>query len=322
MSMTVGVTGGAGFIGCKLVRRLLDRGYSVRVLDDFRASAEGNLSGLEVDLIEGDIRREESVAPFVEGLDFLYDLAAIAHIGECERKPEESFLINAYGRHVVLRELERRPIRGYLFPSSVFGIYGTPEYSPVDEQHPVSPRNLYGVAKRASELMIMSHHRKVGTPVVVVRQSNVYGPSPGIKYDSVTHIFIEQCLQGRPLTIHGGDEVRNFIYIDDLLDAYLAVLDRGVGGGEIINLAGFETSIRGLADLVESEVRRYQTGGSHDETASAAREPVGARLVSTEKARETLGFEPQVDLQEGVRRTVQYIAASAPDSAITSRGAE
>lgn len=306
---TVGITGGAGYVGSKLAGLLLSKGCAVRVLDDFSLSSPQNLAGLDVDVIEGDVRDRGAVEGFVKGIDFVYDLAGVANIQDCQRRPQEGFSINAYARHVMMEALRDKPIRGYLFPSSVAAIYGDPEYVPVDEGHPVKPQNIYGVAKRASELFVMAYYHQLGMPLMVVRQSNVYGPSPGLKSDSVIHIFAKKALLGEPITIFGsGQQVRNFVFIDDLLRAYLSALESNGAAGEIINLAGEEISIADLAKLT-AEVAFAYTGSTVEvQFAERRQEAEGKGLtVSVEKAHRLFGFRPEVSLRAGIGETVRFM---------------
>ena len=312
MTLTVGITGGSGYIGSKLSGVLLERGHAVRILDNFSSSSQSNLADLDVQVFEGDILEGPDVRRFLEGVDFVYDLAGVASVPESLRKPRECFEVNAYGRYAVLDALREKPIQGYLFSSSVAAIYGDPEYTPVDEGHPVKPHNIYGVAKRASELMVLQEHRKWGLPLTVVRQSNVYGPSPGMKFDSVVHIFVQRALSGQPLKISGsGEQVRDFIYIDDLISAYVAILDSPSVAGETLNLAGgagSEMSIAGLARMV-AEITAER---GHPETTveHMPQQQKGESLdleVSTQRARQLIDFAPEIDLRSGLESTIDYV---------------
>ena len=312
MALTVGITGGSGYIGSKLSGVLLERGHSVRILDNFSSSSQSNLGDLDVRVFEGDILEGADVRRFLDGVDFVYDLAGVASVPESLRRPRECFEVNAYGRYVVLEALREQPIQGYLFSSSVAAIYGDPEYTPVDERHPVKPHNIYGVAKRASELMVLQEHRKWGLPLTVVRQSNVYGPSPGMKFDSVVHIFVQRALREQPLIISGsGDQVRDFIYIDDLITAYVALLDTPSVAGEILNLAGgsgSEMSIAGLARLVAEIVAdRGHTETTVEFVPQQQKGESRDLEVSTQKARQLISFAPKVDLRSGLEYTTDYV---------------
>tara|TARA_Y100000590_G_scaffold302263_2_gene340755 strand:+ start:1746 stop:2705 length:960 start_codon:yes stop_codon:yes gene_type:complete len=309
MTLTVGITGGAGYIGSKLTGQLLDDGIAVRVIDNFSSSSRDTLSGLDVDVIEGSILDKEDMALFLDGVDFVYDLAGVASVPECERRPLESFEVNAYARYVVLEAIRENPIRGYVFASSVGAIYGDPDYLPVDEDHPVKTHNVYGISKRTSELFIAAYHRKWGLPLTIVRQSNIFGDSPGLRFDSVVHIFLQRALSGDKLTLYGsGDQVRNFIHIDDLLRGYRALIDAPESSGKVLNLASTDFTISELAQTIidiTKELTGIEVGieFAPEEHRSQSRD----LKVSIERARDLIGFEPRIDLRSGLELTADYI---------------
>jgi len=212
---------------------------------------------------------------------------------------------------------------GMCFSSSVAALYGSPRYLPVDELHPIQPVNDYGVLKRGSELFCEAYHRSRGIFAVIARQSVVYGPSPAMKYDSVVHAFLRNALQGKDLQIQGsGLQFRNFVFLEDLIQGYLKILQQylqgGKIGGEAFNLAGRENlTIKDLAEMVQKLVREEFgrdikvnfTAGRTEATATEFR-------VAIDKAKTVLGHEPVNTLEEGLKKTSVFITKQLEKGAI------
>ena len=315
--MKIGITGGAGYIGSKLVGELIDLGHEVRVIDNLSYSQKNNLEGFDIELIEADILDEGSQERFIEGLDFVYHLLAISHPGQCDNNPRRAIELNVYATHSLLNKVkENKNIKGFLFPSGVAAIYGEPEYLPIDENHPVNPTNVYGVQKRAAELYCQLYYRMHQVPAVILRQSHVFGWSPGMKYNSVVHIFLKKIADGEDLTIMGsGEQIRNFIYIDDLIDAYIRVLRASLEGknifGQIYNLGTGEMSIKELAETV-AELSQEKFSTRPKIKFEAGRQEIESKslILSTEKAKNILGFNPKYTIREGLERTLEHIMKS------------
>lgn len=317
MSLKIGITGGAGYIGSKLAMRLREEGFEVKIIDNFSYSSREGLNYLEdvgVEIIEGDMLRAEDLDRFLDGVEFIYHLASIANVAECSKDIEKSYRLNVLSTYFILDRIkDDRNVIGFFFPSAIAAIYGEPEYSPVDEKHPVNILHDYGVLKRSSELFCQSYWRRYAVPAVIGRQSNVYGPSPRMKFDSVIHIFIQNVIQGNNITIFGsGEQKRNFIFIDDLIDAYYRVLKKAEEGrdifGEIYNIAGTEAQIKEVAEKV-TELGRSALGNDvRVEYKEGRKEALSVDLkVSIEKAKKALGYQPKYSLDEGLKLTFDYV---------------
>ncbi len=259
MTVKIGITGGAGYIGSKLARRLIQESFEVKVIDNFSYSEKEvvkELKDMGVEVIEGDVLNAEELDRFLQGVEFIYHLASIANVAECGKDIDRSCRLNVFSTYFILDKIKNNNnILGFFFPSAIAAIYGEPEYSPVDEKHPVKVIHDYGVLKRSSELFCQSYYRRYGVPIVIGRQPIVYGPSPKMKFDSVVHIFISNVIRGESITIlDSGEQKRNFIFIDDLIDAYYRVLEKAQQGndifGEIYNLAGEEATVKEIAEKV------------------------------------------------------------------------
>jgi nucleoside-diphosphate-sugar epimerase len=308
----IGITGGTGYVGTRLTQELVAQGYQVRVIDQ-AASAHPLFSHSQVSYLRGDVTKDQDLEAFLEGVKFVFHLAAISQVPICSREIQRCVELNLLSTRLILERLTALG-GGMYFSSSVAALYGTPRYLPVDETHPIQPINDYGVLKRGSELFCEAYHRSRGLFTVIGRQSVVYGPSPAMKYDSVIHAFLRNILQGKDLEIQGsGLQYRNFVFLEDLIQGNLKVLKQfeqgAMIGGEAINLAGPENlTIKELAETVQS-LAREEYGREIQVRFAAGRQEAAAPefRVSIDKAKTLLGHEPATSLAAGLKKTAAYI---------------
>jgi UDP-glucose 4-epimerase len=311
------VTGGAGFIGANLVRMLRARGDAVTVLDDFSVGQRAHVSGLGVEVVEGDIRETPLVAQLAEGHDAIVHLAAQTGVPISLEAPRRDCEVNVLGSLSVLeavRAAEAKTPRGRRF---IFASSNAPlgrQQPPATEDKAPLPISPYGASKLAGEAYCLAYHGSWGLGTVALRFGNVYGPFSGRK-QSVVAKFFGEIDAGRPLVVDGdGGQTRDFIYVEDLCRAVLAALDADVAG-EVFQIAtGVETSIGELAALVQAVVGR-------DVVVSAGPPRTGDVRQSyavVAKAHAQLGWQPQVTLEAGLRKTWQWWNASMRAPALTS----
>ena len=308
----VGVTGAGGYIGAALVDYLLQLGYRVKALDRFSSvplPSWGNpVSVYDVDLT----LPNDQLDAFVCDLDFVFDLAAIADVQQCEQEGPNCLLHNALARLRVLNALKTRGVTGYLLPSSVAAVYGNPDQLPVKENHPAQPVNLYGLSKLWAEQAVQMMHRSSPLKAVIVRQSNVYGPSPVFRPAGVIHQFLCRALRGQSLQIYGhGRQCRDFVFVQDLLQAYVRLMETvswRQHGVVTVNIAGEVCSINELAHHCIEAV--YQKTGvkvplihQNPRLESDAQE----LDIDTGLLAEILGEWKPVPLQQGIERTLEAI---------------
>jgi len=300
------VTGGAGFIGSNLVRALLERGDNVRVLDNFSTGNRRNLEGLEVDVIEGELRSYERVHNAVRGADVVYHLGALGSVPRSVQDPLTSSAVNVEGTLNVLLAARDEGVRRVVYSSSS-SVYGTRRDLPVTEQTPPDPISPYGVAKLAAERFCVSFSRVYTLETVVLRFFNVFGPrqSPVSQYAAVVPLFVTAIGRGEPVTIEGdGEQSRDFTYVANVVDASISAAEADGASGSIFNVSsGSPATVNQLADAigrivgkpVERQLAPPRTGDIRDSWAD-----IGA-------AREVIGYEPRIDLDEGLRLTVEYL---------------
>jgi UDP-glucose 4-epimerase len=296
------VTGGAGFIGSNLVRSLLERGDEVRVLDNFSTGSRANLDGLAVDVVEGELRSYERVHNAVKGVEVVYHLGALGSVPRSIQDPLASGAVNVEGTLNVLLAARDEGVRRVVFSSST-SVYGTSRERPTAESSPPDPISPYGVAKLAAERYCVSFTRVYGLETVVLRYFNVFGPrqSPHSEYAAVVPLFLTAIAAGEPVTIHGdGEQSRDFTYVGNVVDATIGAGTVAAANGRIFNVAaGSPATVNEVADtigrILEKPVeRRFEPARPGD---------IRASWADISAARETLGYEPRVALEEGLRLT-------------------
>ncbi len=299
------VTGGAGFIGSTLVRELLAEGAEVLVLDSFTS---GDLSNLEevadrIEVVEGDIRdRELANILRANGIQVIFNLAAEAYIPYCYDRPREFFEINADGALNVLLAAEDTVVERVLQYSSS-EVYGSAMYVPMDEHHPTLPLSTYAVAKLAADRLCYTLHRERQIPVIILRQFNVYGPRETQPY--VIPEIISQLARSNRLRLGNTRARRDLTYVDDAVRGAVALAKCDDALGEVVNLGtGRDWSIDELARTL-GKVMGYD---EIEITLDAARlRPLDVERLQCNyfKMHMLTGWKPQVELVEGLRRTVE-----------------
>jgi UDP-glucose 4-epimerase len=307
--MRVLVTGGAGFIGSNLVRALLARGDEVRVLDNFSTGNRANLAGLsqDVELVEGELRSYERVHNAVRGVEVVFHLGALGSVPRSVQDPLTSGAVNVEGTLNVLLAARDEGVRRVVFASSS-SVYGNQPVLPLEESMAPDPISPYGVAKLAAERYCVSFARVYSSfETVALRYFNVFGPrqDPRSQYAAVVPLFLTAVGAGEPVTIFDdGEQSRDFTYVDNVVAANLLAADAAGASGRIFNVSsGAPASVNELAEaigrLLDKPVERTylppRAGDLRDSWADVS------------SAREVLGFEPSVSLEEGLRRTADFL---------------
>jgi UDP-glucose 4-epimerase len=301
------VTGGAGFIGSNLVHALVERGDDVRVLDNFSTGSRGNLAGLDVEVVEGELRSYERVHNATRGVDVVYHLGALGSVPRSVQDPLTSSAVNVEGTLNVLLAARDEGVRRVVYASSS-SIYGSEGELPRTEAMTPDPISPYGVAKLAAERYCVSFGRVYESfEAVVLRYFNVFGPrqNPYTQYAAVVPLFLTAISRGEPVTIYGdGGQSRDFTFVSNVVDATVRAADAPDASGRILNVAaGSPATVDELADLIGTILgrepqKRYEPPRPGD---------VRDSWADVTAAREALGFEPGVGLEEGLRRTAAVL---------------
>jgi nucleoside-diphosphate-sugar epimerase len=299
------VTGGAGFIGSNLVRALLERGDGVRVLDNFSTGNRANLEGLDVEIVEGELRSYERVHNAVRGVDVVYHLGALGSVPRSVQDPLTSSAVNVEGTLNVLLAARDERVRRVVFSSST-SVYGSTRQLPTTEDASPDPISPYGVAKLAAERYCVSFSRVYESfESVVLRYFNVFGPrqSPFSQYAAVVPRFVTAIGSGEPIEVHGdGEQSRDFTYVGNVVDATIRAGEAAGASGEIFNVAaGSPASVNTIADTIGDLLgkpveRRHVPRRAGD---------IRNSWADLTKSRSILGYEPAVDLREGLRLTIE-----------------
>src|ERR1700758_3463260 len=246
------VTGGGGFIGSNLVRGLLERGDEVRVLDNFSTGSRENLAGLDVEVVEGELRSYERVHNAIRGCEVVFHLGALGSVPRSVQDPLTSSAVNVEGTLNVLLAARDEDVRRVVFSSSA-SVYGSSAKLPAAEDAPPDPISPYGVAKLAAERYCVSFSRVYESfETVVLRYFNVFGPrqSPFSQYAAMVPLFITAIAAGEPVTIYGdGEQSRDFTFVENVVDATVRAAHAEGANGRIFNVAaGSPASVNTVAD--------------------------------------------------------------------------
>jgi dTDP-glucose 4,6-dehydratase len=304
------VTGGAGFISSNLIRHLLAHTpYEVVSIDALTYA--GNLENLadvlsheRLSFVHGDIRDADLVRDLVSEVDVIVNAAAESHVEKSiEEGASEFVTTNVEGTQILLDAIRETPVERFLLVSSS-EVYGTAEYAPMDEEHPMNPRSPYAATKAGGDRLAYSYWVTYGLPIVVVRPFNNYGPRQ--HPEKVVPRFVTQALTGEPLTVHGdGHASRDWLYVDDDAEAIEMLIEAPLGdiAGEVVNVAtGVDISVQDIAHLVLDAVGS-DAGVVHTEERPGQ---VDRHIGSTDKLERLTGWRPRTTFEEGLERTVDW----------------
>jgi nucleoside-diphosphate-sugar epimerase len=301
------VTGGAGFIGSHLVRALEGRAALVRVLDDFSTGRRSNLSGVgeKVEIVEGDIRDLDAVRRAARSVHAIFHHAALVSVPLSVADPVATHEINAGGTLNVLIAAAEEKVRRVVFASST-AVYGDSDRIPKREGDPVGFVSPYAASKYVGEVYGALYHRLHAVPFVALRYFNVFGPGQeeDSPYAAAIPLFIRALLLGERPVIHGdGGQTRDFVYISDVIAAnVLACTVEGAAGG-VFNVArGEELDLNSLVALLGG-ILGVEPDPIHDAPRTG---DIRRSRADISRAREVLGFRPEVGFEEGLRKTIDW----------------
>ena len=330
------ITGGAGFIGSNLAHRLVGQGRQVVVYDDLSRQGTGkNVSWLRAEhgdrweLLEADIRDFGALRRAAAGADVIYHLASQVAVTTSVQDPRHDFEVNALGTFNVLeaaRQSERKPIVLYASTNKVYGgmeevvvIEGESDYAYRDyplgipETHPLDFHSPYGCSKGAGDQYVRDYARIYDLPTVVFRQSCIYGPRQfGVEDQGWVAWFLIAAVTGRPITIYGdGKQVRDVLWVDDLLDLYERAIERiDVAAGQVYNVGGGPENTLSVWQELGPMLTRLM--GREIAVAWDDWRPGDQQIfvADVRKAEQELAWRPRTPKQEGVRRLYEWVAAN------------
>ena len=305
MTIQTLVTGGAGFIGSHLVQRLLQDGHRVRLVDNFSTGRRENLADfqehpdLQVETL--DVADFARLRPLMEGVDWVFHLAGLADIVPSIEHPLAYHATNVDGSMAVAEAARLAGVRRLVYAASST-CYGLPDQVPTPETAPIRTMYPYAVTKYLGEQIILNWHKIYGLPAVSLRFFNVYGPRSRTTgaYGAVFGVFLAQKLAGKPFTVVGdGRQTRDFTYVSDVVDAFLAAARSDLAGQALNVGSGGTYSVNRLVELLGGEaVHLPRRPGEPDCT-----------FADTARIRELLGWSPKVPFETGVARMLEHIEA-------------
>lgn len=299
------VTGGAGFVGSGLTRRLLSIGAEVTVLDDLFTGRRENLPESGFTFVEGSVCDPAMVEHLVAGTEVVFHCAA-RNIVVSTRDPRQDYETNIGGTLNVLLAARATGGKRVIYTSST-SVYGNPKYLPINEDDHLSLLTPYAVSKLAGENYCMAFHESYDLPTTAVRYSNIFGPGqdPANPYCGVVAKFVESLFAGKPPVIHGdGNQTRDFTFIDDAVAATVLAATSDRATGEVFNVGtGVETRVNELAAIL---IRLIGAKVEPEHTDRRDVDNIRRRVVNIEKTRRALRWVPEVTLEKGLQRTVEW----------------
>ena len=304
--MRILVTGGAGFLGSHLSDRLLSEGHEVIAVDNFFTGNKRNVWHLS-DNKNFELIRHDVTFPLYLEVDAIYNLASPASPIHYQRDPVQTTKTSVLGAINMLGLAKRLGVR--IFQASTSEVYGDPEIHPQPESYwgrvnPIGPRACYDEGKRAAETLFFDYHRQHGMAIRVARIFNTYGPRMAPDDGRVVSNFVLQALRGEPLTIYGdGSQTRSFCYVSDLIDGFVRLMDNDKDLVGPVNLGNpGEFTMKELADAV-IEVTGSKSTIEHR---PLPQDDPKQRQPDITLAKKELGWEPTIQLREGLKKTVEY----------------
>jgi UDP-glucose 4-epimerase len=308
--MKILITGGAGFIGSHLCDKYVEAGHNVICLDNFMTGNILNIRSLihkrNFKLINGDIRDFDLMEKIMPEVDVVFHLAAQIHVDRSVVEPKATYEINVIGTQNVLESARMYDVKKIIY-ASTSEVYGSAQYAPIDEKHPLEAPHPYGASKIAADRMCYSYLQTYGMNIVIMRLFNVFGPrQKDIGYGGVISIFTRRILNNMPPIIYGdGQQTRDYTYITDAIKAYDLAINHNEPITEPINFGtGKEVSIINLAEMILD-----LTGKNGDLKQVHVQPRIGEvkRLIAdATKAKKLLGWSPTYDFKKGLKEFIEW----------------
>jgi len=303
------VTGGAGFIGSNLARALLERGDTVRVIDDLSTGRRENIADIESEIAfhQTSICDYDALPAIFEGADVCYHQAALASVPRSINDPATTNRVNVTGTLNVFLACRDAGVRRVVYASSS-SVYGDAETVPVAETVPLCPISPYAVSKAANELYARNFSDLYGIEMAGLRYFNIFGPrqDPNSHYSAVIPIFVRRMLEGKPPVVYGdGQQSRDFTYIENVVNANIQAANHEGTLSGVFNIAcGRSTSL-----LTMIEYLNHAMGSCFEPEYGPRRAgDITMSFADISRARDSFGYEPAVHIEEGLRRTVAWYA--------------
>ena len=303
-NMDILVTGGAGFIGRWVAKKLLEEEHNVCVLDDLSNGRAGNIEEFKgnpnFEFVLGDVRNKEVLKDtFKKEVDICIHAAAAINVQESIDNPKKYYDVNVNGTFNILEAARNRNVKVVLIGTCM--VYDLTASKAISEEHPLNPKSPYAGSKLAAENLALSYYHAYGLPVVITRPFNTYGPYQKSDMEGgVVSIFIRSLLEGEPLNVFGdGTQTRDLLYVEDCAEFIVKAAFNENAVGEVINGGyGHDIAIKDLALLICKDLERIKHVKHHHPQSE-----IPKLLCDYTKAKELLGWEPKTSLEEGIEKT-------------------
>ena len=302
------ITGGGGFIGSNMARFLLEKGKTVRILDNFETGKRENLTEIQerIELVEGDIRDDATIQKAVEDAEIVYHLAALGSVPRSIKEPLTTTDVNVSGTVNVLRACCTAKVKRVVFASSS-SVYGQSPVLPQHEDLPLAPISPYGASKASCEVYMKAFYETYGLQTICLRYYNVFGPrqDPTSQYAAAIPLFVSALLRDQSPTIFDdGEQTRGFTYIENVMNANYLAATAPETHGEAINIS---TANAVSVNTVVNTIREL-LGKTNIEPTYAPPRPgdIKHSLADVSKAKEIIGYEPAVSFDEGIRKAIDW----------------
>jgi UDP-glucose 4-epimerase len=307
------ITGGLGFLGSNLARRLVELGAQVTLVDSLIPEYGGNvfnIAGIEdkVRVNISDVRDEHSMRYLIQGQDYLFNLAGQTSHMDSMQDPQTDLEINSRSQLSILEACRKYNSEIKIVFASTRQVYGKPDYLPVDEKHLLRPVDVNGINKMAGEWYHILYNNVYDIRACALRLTNTYGPCMRVKDARQTFlgIWIKQLVEGKSFEVWGGEQLRDFTYVDDAVGAFLLAAVWEEANGQVYNLGGGK--VINLRELAELSVKANGDGEFRvrEFPADRKRIDIGDYYADDRRIRSELGWAPEVNLEEGLGRTLEY----------------
>lgn len=299
------VTGGAGFIGSHLVDSLLKKGATVTIIDDLSTGRKSNVN-IKAKFIDGDIRNFDILTECLDNIDIIYHLAADARTKESSMgwyDPIRDIRINAEATLNLFRAIMEQDLDSRIIYTSSAAVYGEPQYTPIDEDHPTNPLSPYGISKLSGEKYAFAYFKEFGIKSISARIFNTYGPrqSRYVLFDLLKKL---QSNKNRLEVLGNGKNIRDYSYISDTVDALLLLIEKG-HWGKVYNVAG-ENPIS-ISDLIVLILTELNLIGITEVcyTGNSWKGDITRMMADITKINK-IGFHPKVSMEEGIKKTIEW----------------
>jgi UDP-glucose 4-epimerase len=288
------ITGGAGFLGSHLAKALVNKGYDLIIVDNLSRGNYENINTIihKINFVNGDIIDFELMQDLIKSSDTVFHLAALSRVIPSIDNPQLCFKSNIEGTEIIARLCSHYGKK--LVFSSSREVYGTAKYIPVDEEHPLNPENPYGTSKVAGEKIIESYSKCYNLKYAILRLANVYGDRD---FDRVIPIFIKNSLNNKDLIIYGGQQIIDFVYITDVIEAFLKAFFNQ--DNLIVNIgSGKGTTLLELANIIKEITKNKGKITIEDKRTGE----VEKYISKINKSHEILDWKPEIYLKEGIKK--------------------